>query len=383
MLAASLLVAGIGAAPASASPQATRIAALVDHMTTKQKIGQMMMVSFAGTAVNSQVAQMLKTIQPGGVTLFGDNFSTPSQLKALDQSLQRNSHIPMFISVDQEGGEVIRITSGVKQLPSEQQYGYENNPAQVKADTSIEGTQLHKLGINMNLAPVLDVATPTSIIGSETRSYGPNASRDSALGLAAIQGYQSHGIAATAKHVLGLGTTTTNPETQLPYISLSAKQLTQQLLPFKTASKGGVDAMMVTHVILAGITSPTTPASLSYKVVAGILRNQLNFKGVIMTDSLTMGAVTARFGIGQASTMAIGAGEDILLIATGGATATNVYSKAMNAVLAKVQSGKISVSRLNQSVARILQLKAKLHLPLPTSPSHPVTLRTGSKSPRW
>ncbi|HEV3312341.1 MAG TPA: glycoside hydrolase family 3 N-terminal domain-containing protein, partial [Chloroflexota bacterium] len=254
-----------------------------------------------------------------------------------------------------------------KQLPSEQAYGQADNPSQVRADTSVEASELHALGINMNLAPVLDVATPNSIIGSEARSYGPNASEDTALGLAAIHGYQSHGIAATAKHVVGLGTTQTNPETTLPHLHLTSQQLATQLSPFKAAAHAGVDGMMVTHVIIAGITSPTTPASLSYNVVTKILRDQFGYKGVIMTDSLTMGAVTSHIGIGTACIMAVTAGEDILLIAQGGPNSQSIFMTAVNAVVGKVDSGKISMSRINQSVLRILRLKQTLHLSLPAS----------------
>lgn len=349
---------GTGAANQAQAP----VQRLVARLTLRQKIGQMMMVSFAGTALSPSAKAMIRQIQPGGITLFGDNFSSTSQLTALDGAAQRASRIPLFISVDQEGGYVIRVTSGVKQLPSEEAYGRQNNPTQVKSDASTEATQLHRLGINMNLAPVLDVATPNSVIGREARSYGPNSSVVTRLGLAAIKGYQSRGIAATAKHVVGLGTTTTDPESKLPHLNLPASTLANQLSPFKAAARSGVDSLMVTHVIIKGVTASATPASLSRKVVTGILRRRFGYDGVIMTDSLTMGAVLSHFGLGTASTMAIAAGEDILLIAAGGQTNTTLYQEAVNAVVAKVDAGKIPMATINASVTRILTLKRRLGL---------------------
>lgn len=343
----------------------TTVASLMAHMTLRQKVGQMLMISFGGSSVSAQTANLLSRIQPGGVTLFGPNFVSASQLKSLDSSLQKHSHIPLIISVDQEGGEVDRVTSGVKQLPSEAEYGRLNNAKLVKSDTSTEGAQLHALGINMDLAPVLDVATPSSIIGSEQRSYGNNAEEDSKLGLAAINGYQSHGIAAVAKHVVGLGTTSVNPETQLPILNLSPSELNRQLSPFRAAAKDNVDGLMVTHVILTGVTSAHTPASLSYNVVTKILRDRFHFKGILMTDSLTMGAVTSRFGLSRACTMAVEAGEDVLLVTPGATNNVNQLQAALNAVVAKVKGNAISMQSINASVTRILKLKQKLHLGLP------------------
>ncbi len=335
-------------------------------MTLRQKLGQMLMISFSGTSLSNQEAKLLRHFHPGGITIFGDNFASPSQLKALDGSIQRQGHIPLFISVDQEGGEVIRITRGVKQLPSESYYGQLNNAGRVYSDCSTEATQIRKLGINMNLAPVLDVASnPNSIMAQERRSFGPNANIDASLGTAEIRAYQHHGVAATAKHVLGLGVTSVNPETQLPTIRLSKAGLQNQLLPFRKAVSAHVDSIMVTHVLLPGITGAHTPASLSYKVVTGLLRDQLHFGGVLMTDSLTMGSVSGHFGIATASLMALQAGEDVLLIA-GGPVTWATANDVENRIIQASKGHPHILGRVNASVTRILKLKKKLGLHLPT-----------------
>lgn len=344
-----------------ASKNDRMLSSLVNHMSTSQKVGQLLMVSIQGTSWNPSIASMMKSIQPGGVILFGNNVSSTSQVKSLDGQLQHHSSVPLLISIDQEGGEVDRITSGIDVLPSEQSYGQKNDPKTLQSDTKTVGTELRQLGVNMNLAPVLDVATdPNSPIAQDMRSFGPNPSRDAKLGAAAIAGYQAGGVAATAKHVLGLGTTSTNAENQLPEVRLSGKALQAQLEPFGTAVKKGVDTVMVTHIILDGITSPGTPASMSYKVVTGIVRKKLGFKGVIMTDSLSMGAIVGHFGMARASRQAFLAGNDIDLVAETG----QPLSVAKNALITGLKQNKISMKRLDASVTRILKLKQKLHLPL-------------------
>lgn len=359
-------------APTSSSarlrrPDATKradppsVSQLMAHMTLSQKIGQMFMLSFDGTRVTPQLARLIHQWQPGGFTLYSDNFTSPGQLRTLTHALQGASNVPLLLSVDQEGGEVVRVTSGVDVLPSEAYFGSLNNPRRLHADAAKVARQLRGMGLNMNLAPVLDVVTnPNSPIG--TRSFGSNAGEDARLGVAAIRGYQSGGMAATAKHVLGLGTTSINAETQLPTAHLTGAQLRQQLTPFRAAIHAGVDAMMVTHVVLPGLTPHGVPASLSYHVVTGLLRRQLGFRGVIMTDSLVMGAITSRFGMAGAAVRAIQAGNDIDLIATGGPVNSRIVFHAESAVMRAVQDKRIAMWRINASVARILDLKHTLRL---------------------
>jgi beta-N-acetylhexosaminidase len=332
-------------------------------MTLRQKVGQLLMISFPGTSINSSTAWVIRHWQPGGITLFGDNVSSTAQVKRLDAALQKTSRLPLLISIDQEGGEVNRITSGITVLPSEAVYGRQNNPTQVRSDTAGVGRQLRKLGINMNLAPVLDVAwNPNSSIAKFQRSFGGNAQVDSRLGLAAINGYQSSGIAATGKHVVGLGTTPVDPQFTLPVVKLSQKQWDTELLPFQEAVRARVDAIMVTHVDLPGHTSSGTPASLSYNVVTGVLRDQMKYGGLIMTDSLTMGGVTDHYNTGQIAVMALKAGNDVLLYADGGPLPPGLITKSGNAILDAVRSGKVSMHRLDSAVTRILTLKQRLHL---------------------
>ena len=349
--------------PSSSVPKAGIVSRTLAKMTLRQKVGQMFMVSFSGTSINSSMAWVLRHWQPGGITLFGDNVASVGQVRRLNASLQKASRQPLLISIDQEGGEVNRITSGIKVLPSEQVLGQRNNPSQLRADTTTVGRQLHALGVNMNLAPVLDVATnPNSSIARFQRSFGANARIDSSLGVAAIQGYQSGGIAATAKHVIGLGTTPVDPQFTLPVVRLNSQQWVQQLLPFRSAVNSHVDAIMVTHVSLPGHTAANTPASLSHNIVTGVLRNQLKYGGLIMTDSLTMGGVTGHLSTAQIAIMAVNAGDDVLLYANGGPLPPGIITKAANAVIGAVKSGKISMQRVNSAVTRILTLKQRLHL---------------------
>jgi beta-N-acetylhexosaminidase len=341
--------------------RSTSVPRLLHRMTLQQRIGQLFMISFNGTQVTPALAAFIRRWQPGGFTIFSQNVTSPGQVKALTASLRATSRLPPLIAVDQEGGEVVRITRGVKVLPAEAYYGQLNNTARVYADTSTVARQLRALGLNMNLAPVLDVLTnPNSPIDS--RSFGPNAAEDARLGAAAIRGYQHYGIAATAKHFIGLGATSVNAESSLPTVRLSPSQLKEQLVPFQAAVHAGVDALMVTQIDLPGLTPTGTPASLSHHIVTDLIRHQLGYRGVIMTDSLVMGAITSKFGLAQAAVRAVKAGNDIVLIASGGPIAGSIIERAIEAVTQAVQHSVITRTRLDASVQRILSLKQQLGL---------------------
>jgi beta-N-acetylhexosaminidase len=328
-------------------------------MTLAQKVGQMFMCSLLGTDA-SAARSFLQRWQPGGVTLFANNITSVTQVASLTSGWQKSSVVPLLISVDQEGGEVTRIQSRGYVLPSEAVYGQQNSPSQLYSDTRKLGSDLRSVGINMNLAPVADVLTnPNSPIGS--RSFGSNALEDALLTTAAIRGYQSGGVAATAKHFLGLGSSSVNAESGLPYVRLARPGLDAQLAPFRSAVEAHVDAIMVTHVILAGVTAANTPASLSHNVVTNVIGRELGYKGVTMTDSLGMGSV-AQFAPAQAALMAVRAGEDMILIGGAETDATGIVESDIKAIVQAVNDGRIGIRPINLAARRVIELKLKLHL---------------------
>jgi beta-N-acetylhexosaminidase len=348
---------GIGAA--AGSILARRVQAAKAPRTTREKVESLFMVSFAGTSAGAEILGLLHTHAIGGITLFSRNVQSPAQMRGMMTALQRASRYGLLIATDQEGGEVVRVTRGVPAYPSEASYGAIGSAQRVQHDAGVMATDLRAMGLTINLAPVVDVlANATSPIG--TRSYGNNPHLAATLSSAAIKGYQSHGLAATAKHFIGLGHTSVDSHELLPTVPLTWAQLQgSDLISWHAAIAAGVSTILVAHVALPRIDSvPTRPASLSPEIITGRIRGTLGFKGVIMTDSLLMGAL-ATPGPAQAAEEAFVAGADILLFATNHDFPTGVITDAINRVLAAVQAGRISMDRLNASVARIQALKAK------------------------
>lgn len=326
--------------------------------TLREKVGQLFMVSFQGLSPSPSFLSLLERYAFGGVILYAGNATTAAQVRGLTSELQRATPFPLFISTDQEGGRVVRIRQGVPVFPSEAAYGAIDSPARVYADAAATARGLRALGLTMNLAPVLDVlSNRKSPIGA--RSYGNNPQVASRLGVAAIQGYQQYGLSATAKHFVGLGHTSIDSHRALPTVTLTLDQLERNdLIPFRAAIAAGVSTVLVAHVALPAIDPVYRPASLSPVMIGDVLRGRLGFKGLVMTDSLLMGAVPH----GQepeAAERAFAAGADILLIGGNEHVPAGLFEVATERVLSAVQSGRIPESRLDASVARILALKAR------------------------
>lgn len=324
---------------------------LLARMTLQQKIGQMVM---------APAESVVATGRLGGALVFGSDVVSPSQGRARIAGLQRLGPIPLLVAADEEGGDVSTMSSGgVPATLSPAQYGVINAPARVYQDTLRTGRALRALGVNMDLAPVVDVLTdPRSPIGA--RSYGADPARVTRLGLAAIRGYQDAGIAATAKHFLGLGTSASDAHHQLPADAHSLARLEQvELAPMRAAIKAGVDALMVTHVTIPALDASGTPASLSRPIVTGFIRGHLGYRGLIVTDSLAMGGLGPHItSIQAAAVRAIAAGNDMVLIAADVPTIKITLTALDHAAFA----GEIPVSAINASVRRILLVKARLGL---------------------
>lgn len=326
--------------------------------TVREKVEGLFVVSFAGQTAGAPILSLLEKHALGGVTLFARNCGSATQLRTLLRDLQRHARYPLLVCTDQEGGSVVRIRNGAPVFPSQAVYGQEGSASRVAADAAATARALKSLGLSMNLAPVVDVlANPRSPIGS--RSYGPNPQRDAALATAAIGAYQKNGVAATAKHFIGLGHTSVDSHSALPAVQLSLAQLEgSDMIPFRAAVRAGVSSMLVAHVALPRIDSVVRPASLSPTIIKGIIRGRLGFKGVIMTDSLIMGALP-KGQEPQAAEQAFAAGADILLLAGNVNIPAATISEAINRVMALVTNGRVPESRLDASLARVLALKRR------------------------
>jgi beta-N-acetylhexosaminidase len=352
--------------PQQITPQAY-IHALVQNMTLDQKLGQMMLVQFVGPTYGLEISTMISQYNIGAVLLYSanDNIVSKPQLKGLISQMQSNSSIPLIVSIDQEGGTVDRLISLDGPRPSAASIGATGNPANAEAEGERDARDLASYGFNLNLAPVVDV---TNVYNPQMylRTFGTNATLVTQMAGAYLQGLQKSGkVLGTLKHFPGLGDVSADPHNAVPHLTRSLSQLEAiDWAPYRSLlAQGNVHAIMVTHEIVSAVDS-TTPSSLSYKLVTGILRNQLGFQGVVITDSLMMEGIAAYYNPAQAAVLAIEAGDDLLM----GASSLNDVVDMIYGIKQALNSGQISEQRIDQSVARILLLKYQMGLiHLPTS----------------
>lgn len=336
-------------------------------MSLEEKVGQMFIVGFepselGKSELNTQVKSLIRDYHVGGVILFERNIENPKQVGHLTNLLQRYSlstspGIPLVIAIDQEGGPVARFKEGVTQFPSNMALGASRDPSLAYEAAQITGKELRAMGINMNMAPVLDVnnnpANP--VIG--IRSFAEDPEITAAFAVSTIQGYRAGHVLSVGKHFPGHGDTSVDSHVDLPTVDHDRKRLNSvELVPFRAAIAEGIDAIMTAHVTFPAIDpTPGLPATLSKRVLTGLLRQELGYTGVIMTDDMEMGAIADRFGTEEAAIRAVDAGADMILISH----TFSVQSKSIEAVIRAVKSGVLSETRIDQSVRRILMMKAE------------------------
>lgn len=367
-----------------------RIQELLDGMTTRQKITQMMMPDFrywdedltdeAGrvgvTEMNSQIEQVVKDYDFGGVILFAQNVTgtlqTLNLTKAYQAAATEDGGIPLLIGIDQEGGSVYRLGTGTA-LPGNMAVGASGSLDYAKINGEIIGRELSSLGINCNFAPDMDVNNNPNnpVIGLRSFSDDPQLVAD--MGVAMIEGLNEYNIAASAKHFLGHGDTDTDSHTGLPVVNKSREELeAMELIPFKAAMAVGVDMFMTAHIaypqiddtkVISKVTGEEVnlPATLSKKVLTDLVRNDLGFDGVLITDAMNMAGVSGNFGQVEASIRAIQAGIDILLMPCVLYDLEDLadLDAIIEGIEGAVEDGTIPEQRLDESCGRILALKEK------------------------
>lgn len=331
-------------------------------MTVEEKVGQLLMVGFAGTQVNDQVRLWVEQRHVGGVALFSRNIVDFAQTAKFTRDIRAlsSSKIPVFVALDQEGGNVVRIRDGALELPGNMALGATRDPMLAYVAGQGLAVDLHTLGFNMNLAPVLDVnSNPNNpVIG--VRSYGERPELVGQMGAWYIRGQQEMGVVAVAKHFPGHGDTQSDSHFSMPSISADYARLEKmELAPFKQAVDAGLDAIMTAHLALPKIAeTPTLPATLSARMLSDILRRRLGFNGIIITDGLEMQGITDAYGCGRAAVLAILAGADMPMVLWTSETRESVYRSLLQAV----KSGEITRERLDQSLRRILSVKLRRHM---------------------
>lgn len=344
---------------------------IVDNMTLDMKLGQMLLVQFVGPNYSPDLHTMINQYHVGAVLIFAANQNIVSkpQLKGLIQQMQKNSLLPLAIATDQEGGYVNRLLKLNGQRSSEATIGATNSPEQARAAGIQAAQDLSYYGINLNLAPVVDIDNNSnSELHQDQRTYGNNPTLVTQMAMAYLQGLQQSGkVVGVLKHFPGLGDVAVDPHLGIPQLTRTKDQLEQiDWAPYRTLIKqGNVHAIMVTHEIVTAI-DKTQPSTLSSKVVTGILRNELHYQGVIITDSLTMQSITDYVPEDQAAALTIEAGSDLLM----GASTPGDVAGMIDEIKQAIHAGTISEQRIDASVRRILMMKYEMGLlPLPRSSS--------------
>ncbi len=329
-------------------------------LTIEQKIGQLMMFALPGDSLNRENIELIRKYLPGGVVFFGYNFSEKSDLSRFTGDLQslsmENSGIPLFISTDQEGGRVVRIKADITRFPGNFALGVTENYNDIEKMARITGMNLRMKGINMNLAPVLDVNINPLNPVINIRSFGSNPEVVAKAGAAYIKGIQSAQCIAVAKHFPGHGDTEFDSHHVLPVINHDMERLKKvELLPFYSAVKAKVEGVMSAHIHFPFIDESNEPATLSHFFLTEILREEMKFKGITITDDLEMNAVSGKMNIGDAAVKSFLAGADVILVSSYGKNVSVIY----HALLLAVKEGIIEMDRLNESVNRIIELKLR------------------------
>ncbi|WP_420800289.1 beta-N-acetylhexosaminidase [Neobacillus terrae] len=331
------------------------ISEVISKLSLEDKIGQMILAGVSGTTMDANAKQLIGQFHLGGIIFYKYNFETPAQVIQLVNQLKsgNSSSLPLLLGVDQEGGRVTRLPGGLVNFPPNKQIGQVNNPDFSYKVGTLLGKELKVFGLNLDFAPVLDInSNPNNpVIGD--RSFGNNAEIVSKLGIQTMKGIQSQNVITTIKHFPGHGDTSVDSHLDLPIVNKSLKELKElELIPFERAINQGADVVMVAHILFPQL-DKTNPGTMSKAVMTDLLRKQLGFTGVIITDDMTMGAITGHYDIGKAAVESVKAGSDIILV---GHDYNNVV-KIISSLKTAVQNGEISEQRLNESIERIIQLK--------------------------
>lgn len=342
------------------------IEALLAGMSLEHKVGQLFMAHLYGPVLTETGRDLLETWQPGAVSMFNSNIQTPAQITRLTNSYQQTitgaGGVPLLIATDQEGGIIQRLREGFTIWPVPKLLTATDDPLLAAEVGAALASELLAVGINMDLAPVLDLDTnrDNPIIGRRSPGGVPDLVGRTAAGF--IRGMQAAGVLATAKHFPGHGDTDEDSHVTLPVVVYDRARLDAvELVPFVHAIEAGVGAVMVAHVWYTTFDPDAPrPASLSSAVVTDLLREALGFDGIIMTDAMDMDAIDTRYAHGEAAVLAILAGVD--LIAYGPNMGEMTQMQAMQAVVDAVRAGRIDEGRVDESVRRLLRAKQTLGL---------------------
>jgi beta-N-acetylhexosaminidase len=340
----------------------------IRSLPLEQKIGQLFFIGLPGPDLDPAAQKLLQKVSPGGICLFTRNIREAEQTRSLLKDLRELLPVEPILSLDQEGGLVDRLRRLLTPMPAA---GSLKTPAQVEKLAEITGEVIRILGFNTNFAPVVDIPTSQSLEsqnGLQSRCFGTTLKEVVELSEIYLKTLQKQGIIGCPKHFPGIGASTADPHEQLPVVNLSHQDLLENdLIPYQKLL-AQTKQIMIAHAAYPNLdlqeldqSGKLLPTSLSFQIVTKLLRQELGFEGLVVTDDLEMGAILENYGIGEASKMAFQAGVDMLLICA----RTEAIETGFEAIEKAIRTGEISETRLDQSLQRIAGFKNMMQPPLP------------------
>lgn len=336
---------------------------VLDNMTLEERIGQLFIVCTdsldfnAETEITAEMKKKIKTYQPGGVILFSFNIESRKQVSKFIRKMQKHSKIPMFISVDEEGGSVARIANtegmGMTKFPSMLEIGQTGDSSKAYTVGTTIGQEIKELGFNLDFAPVADITTNENNTEIGERSFGSDANLVADMVSEEVKGLQENGVSATLKHFPGQGDLAEDTHKGYANLDVTIDRLRKtEFVPFKSGIAAGADLVMMSHASVSSVTQSEIPASLSGLMVTDILRQELQYDNIIITDAMNMKIITKFYDSGQAALLAMEAGNDMILM-------PDDFIQAYESIYDAVKNGNLSERTVNEAVSRILKVKIR------------------------
>lgn len=340
---------------------------IISNMSLDEKIGQLVIAGIENLEITDRERELIQTYKIGGFVLFKRNIIDYEQTLGLLNSLKKinTNKIPLFLSIDEEGGRVSRLDNIFINLPPVSNLGIKNNEKLAFDYGNLQASKLLALGFNLNFSPVLDVNSNTEnkIIGD--RAISENPEKVALLGRQIFKSMMESGIVPVGKHYPGHGDTLLDSHYNLPLITKSLDELEEvEFIPFKYAIKNDIPGLMIGHLYLENLSQ--MPASLSFEVITDLLRNEHGFKGLVFSDDLTMGAISETYDIGTATVKFLKAGGDVALICHG---EDNIF-RVINYIKEAIAKKQITEAELDEKLYRIISIKDEFKLN--NNPTEPI-----------
>jgi beta-N-acetylhexosaminidase len=340
----------------------------------RRRVGQLALVGFAGSSIPQDVRLFAREFDLGGIVLFGRNIEAPEQVSEIAHDAEALAdELPLWVSTDQEGGRVARLKAPFTVWPSMATLGRSGDAVLAERFARALAAELKAVGISLDFTPVLDIRTnrDNTVIGD--RAISERAEEVARLGSVIIRALQGEGIAACGKHFPGHGDTSVDSHDGLPVVEHPPDRIDRvELVPFKAAIDADVAAIMTAHILVPAL-DDQRPASLSSRIVDGMLKGSLGYRGLVVTDDLAMKAISARYTVPEAAAAAIGAGCDLLLLCSPDPAA---QVTAMEAIIYAVEDGIIPFKRVENALTRNRRAKERFLAPPRPLPLHGAALRT-------